>query len=156
MARRVAAHGIIGGVSSECWAASSARASLASPYLRNIPTAEARVIASAVIGGTASEIAGGKFANGAASAAFGCLYNELSLSEVERRISFTSSVEGGEHFYKHRVWICKVGPICGMELGEEVYAYINQRNVPFSSNDLGAGEKYPLGQPIYHMEILTL
>ena len=34
------------------------------------------MVASAVIGGTASEIAGGKFANGAMTAAFGRLYNE--------------------------------------------------------------------------------
>ncbi|RUM66856.1 MAG: hypothetical protein DSZ06_02475 [Sulfurospirillum sp.] len=35
----------------------------------------------AIVGGTASELGGGKFANGAWSSAFGYMYNDLTLSQ---------------------------------------------------------------------------
>lgn len=52
-------------------------------------SAGSRVIASAVVGGTASELSGGKFANGAFSAAFTAMFNEESHREEITYEEFT-------------------------------------------------------------------
>jgi len=44
-----------------------------------------QVAAAAIVGGTTSELAGGKFANGAASAAFTYLFNEATSGEGEQK-----------------------------------------------------------------------
>ena len=54
--------------------ASSALAPLAS----NASTFEGKIAMNAIVGGTASELGGGKFANGAVSAAFVMMYNEMA------------------------------------------------------------------------------
>ena len=63
---------------------------LASPYIGQIGGADfegvaVRVAASAVVGGTAAELGGGKFANGAVSAAFLRLFNDEK--EIARRMA---------------------------------------------------------------------
>ncbi|MGL5166694.1 MAG: RHS repeat-associated core domain-containing protein [Afipia sp.] len=45
---------------------------------------EVRLVANTVLGGTGSVIGGGKFANGAITGVFGCLYNELARAGGER------------------------------------------------------------------------
>ncbi len=54
----------------------AAAAQLGAPAIDGLPTVEARVAAAAVVGGTASKLGGGKFANGAVAGAFGRLYDD--------------------------------------------------------------------------------
>jgi len=48
-----------------------------SPFANSASTLEGKVALSAIAGGTASELGGGKFANGAVTAAFVMMYNEM-------------------------------------------------------------------------------
>lgn len=85
---KIVEHGLVGGLRSEAEGGdfgsgflSGAAAEAADPYvqegldavgLAGDPTAE--VVASAVVGGTAAVIGGGKFANGAVTGAFGAVF----------------------------------------------------------------------------------
>lgn len=77
------AHGGVGGVSNMAMGGSfkdgflsGGFTSLASPVIGTVPGGRtAQVVAAAVVGGTAAELGGGKFANGAATGAFSYLYN---------------------------------------------------------------------------------
>jgi RHS repeat-associated protein len=80
----IAGHAAIGCASAaasggECGvgAFSGAAGSFISPYATTMGF-EGGLVASIVIGGTVSELAGGKFANGAATAAFGYLFNQAA------------------------------------------------------------------------------
>ena len=60
--------------------------SLLSPLTGSASTFEGKVAMSAIVGGTAAELGGGKFANGAVSAAFVMMYNEAAhANEIERQ-----------------------------------------------------------------------
>ncbi|MGH8458310.1 MAG: RHS repeat-associated core domain-containing protein, partial [Nevskiales bacterium] len=102
---KVVIHGTIGGVSSDLQGGSfksgflsAGFAQAASPgierYLGQLgtPGAPARVIAAAVIGGTASELGGGKFANGAVTGAFSRAFND----EHGGRDPRTGAMKAGE------------------------------------------------------------
>ena len=86
-ASRVAAHGVVGGVSSELSGGEFGQGFLSAGFTRlavdpidkiNFDDSTARVVATAVVGGTASKLAGGKFANGAKTAAYMQLFVEAS------------------------------------------------------------------------------
>ena len=66
------------------------------PLAQGAGTTEAKVAISAIVGGTASELGGGKFANGAVTGAFVMMYNELGHESrqeiVNRRAIDWSSV----------------------------------------------------------------
>uniref|UniRef100_UPI0005918185 hypothetical protein n=1 Tax=Microbulbifer variabilis TaxID=266805 RepID=UPI0005918185 len=53
----------------------------------NVGFSAARVIAAAIVGGTASAVSGGKFANGAITAAFSRAFNEENHPTAEKKIS---------------------------------------------------------------------
>ncbi len=125
---------------------------------------------SAIVGGTASVIGGGKFANGAVTGAFVYAFNEAAgeWARNERRgISTETSVNGrtGAHRYKITGIICRQStPGCDQILADRVYTDVNANDVPFTSNDLGNGQRNlipwlprPLGnQPIEHFENVGL
>ncbi len=69
--------------------------------------------------------------------------------------------ETNEHFYQIRGTICSQGQGCGEAYADSVYEYVNQNDVPFTSNDLGNGQRNLLpylprfldgNQPIRHIE----
>ena len=103
---------------------------------------------------------GGKFANGAITAAFGRLYNDewgrTRTRKVNSRVKFTMSVDEatGEHYYRIRGEICSMGPGCDSGYADSVYDYVNARDVPFTGDDLGGGLKDLLfgTQQIRHSE----
>jgi hypothetical protein len=64
-------------------ALSGAIGSLAGPFLRGLDI-QARLIITATMGGLASVAGGGNFANGAMTAAFGYLFNEVSIPRQSR------------------------------------------------------------------------
>jgi hypothetical protein len=95
MANAIGAHAAVGcamqavsGGDCGSGALSAAFSKAVSPSLpgANSPTEEKvlGVITSAVIGGTAAELGGGKFANGASTAAFGYLFNAMSGRQLAR------------------------------------------------------------------------
>src|SRR3989338_5718492 len=61
---------------------------------RNFGSVEANMVARAVVGGTASVLGGGKFANGAVTAAFGHLFNDMQ-HEMSPDGSFRSDGDTG-------------------------------------------------------------
>lgn len=63
--------------------------SMATSYL---PSDLERVVAASVIGGTTSELSGGKFANGAVSAAFVQMYNEEAVAQTQKEIETGKAV----------------------------------------------------------------
>ena len=73
--------------------------------------------ASAVVGGTAAVLGGGKFKNGAITAAFGYLFNDVAHS-AQQRITTTSTVDKttGAHRYTISGAICNAGPGCDRRL----------------------------------------
>ncbi len=84
-------HGAVGGLSNLALGGkfgpgfvAAGFAKFSAPYA-NLGGPSADTIAVAVIGGTASSIGGGKFANGAATAAFGYLFNELAHPRTRDR-----------------------------------------------------------------------
>ena len=105
-ARRIFAHGVVGGVSSELSGGkfssgfiSSAFAKVATPSVANAigDNVIAKTVAMATVAGTASELAGGKFGNGAMSGAFAYLYNELGGEqriEAAKKKSLLEAVKG--------------------------------------------------------------
>jgi len=84
---RAALHGItraaISKAQGSTWHAgfwSGFASSALAPLAQGAGTTEAKVAMSAIVGGTASELGGGKFANGAVTGAFVMMYNELGHS----------------------------------------------------------------------------
>ena len=84
---RVAAHGVIGGISSELSGGEFGQGFLSAGFTRlaaspidkiDFDDSVARVVATATVGGVASELAGGKFANGAKTAAYMQLFVEAA------------------------------------------------------------------------------
>jgi hypothetical protein len=61
-----------------------------------------RTAIAAAIGGTASEIGGGKFANGATSAAFVVMYNDLGKSVANSFIGFIQGMQDIERLHINR------------------------------------------------------
>ncbi len=77
-------------------ALSGAVGSFASPLLRD-QSFGFRLVATSVLGGTASVAAGGNFGNGALMAAFGYLFNEVGLACGPVASGLAVSVTGGMH-----------------------------------------------------------
>ena len=82
-ARKIAAHAVVGGASSELQGGKFAHGALAggfaqfaAPAIHGIPSGAGQVAASAVAGGIGAELGGGKSANGAVTGAFGRLFND--------------------------------------------------------------------------------
>ncbi|WP_300754620.1 RHS repeat-associated core domain-containing protein [Janthinobacterium sp.] len=104
-ATAVAAHGVVGCVSSvagggKCGpgALSAAFSKIATPFTETLSDASG-AIASAIIGGTASELGGGKFSNGALSAALGYLFNAVvHKQETAKGTAYTMS-SGRKYFF---------------------------------------------------------
>jgi hypothetical protein len=76
--------------------------SMLSPLIGSARSFEGKVAMSAIVGGTASELGGGKFANGAVSAAFVMMYNDMShprtiqaLTPAQQRALFARAQEPG-------------------------------------------------------------
>jgi hypothetical protein len=80
-------------------AMSAGFAELATPFVGG--GLELRVTQIAIIGGTASVLGGGKFANGAVTAAFGYLYNELLH---EQNGLYLSGYETRDKRSNERIW----------------------------------------------------
>ncbi|MET0102946.1 MAG: RHS repeat-associated core domain-containing protein, partial [Sedimenticola sp.] len=89
-AKRVVAHGVVGGVASEAQGGkfihgfvSSGFTKSVSGHIQSLTNSDplAGGIAAAVVGGTASELAGGKFANGAMTSSFQYLFNQQMSSK---------------------------------------------------------------------------
>lgn len=125
----------------------------------------AEALAAGLIGGTVSDLTGGKFANGAATAALGNLLNAQTARKRQRfansRIRQTSSTDGKDHEYSIKGRICSISQsACNSELADSVFADVNKNDVPFHDGDLGSGPKNlidgvfrPFGnQPIIHTE----
>ena len=110
---KVLAHGVAGGVMSRLQGGkfgdgflSAGVAELSSPMIDNIgpgrmdPSyAPARVAVAAVVGGTTSAITGGKFANGAITAAFGRAFNSelhrpVPISDAEKQMLDNKDLAG--------------------------------------------------------------
>jgi hypothetical protein len=124
-----------------------------------------RTTIAAIVGGTISEITGGKFANGAITAAMAHLFNaEKSAAEARKatqyRVTGTDSVNGRDHSYSIRGLICNESTEgCNGTYADKIFAEVNQNDVPFGADSNGAGYKtlmlgVPLigNQPIYHSE----
>lgn len=121
-------HAAIGGVTSEIqggdWEAGALAGGLSAAFApaingigggsMDIESKAARVAASAAIGGTAAELGGGKFANGAVTAAFLRLYNE----ELHLR-QFRASIDG-------------------------IRGFANYMEVRFSDTPVGYGKNSPI------------
>jgi len=120
-----------------------------------------------VVGGTTSEISGGKFANGATTAAMAFAFNQLSQEAIQKaraaaareRVSIRTSVDNatGGHTYTIRGEICSTASSgCNAELADRIYnEYVNRNDVPFIDDDLGGGQKelLPFGRgSIFHTE----
>ena len=169
---KTVAHGAVGGVAAVAGGGkfghgflAAGVAQLGAPAIGQIPTTEGRVAAAAIVGGTASKLGGGKFANGAVTAAFGRLYNDEGWGRsrtrmLNSRVRTALSVDDatGEHYYRIRGAICSMGPGCDSGYADSVYDYVNARDVPFSGNDLGGGQKDLLFgmQSIRHSEFPAL
>ena len=69
------------------------------------------------------------------------------------RITVTSWVRDGEHYYRISGLICRGGSVgCDGELRQAVYETLNAMDVPYSNDDVGAGPKDVHDQPITHEE----
>lgn len=72
--------------------------------------------------------------------------------------------ETGKHYYRIRGAICSQGQSCDDAYADSVYGDVNQNDIPFTSNDLGDGNRNllpyaprPFGnQPIRHIENAAL
>lgn len=90
------------------------------------------VIISSIIGGTLSEIGGGKFANGAISAAFGTILNEYKHAYwVRRNFKFKSSFCTGMSSSKNRGGNANITQINGKyAVGNKIYCHIDEFHDP--------------------------
>ena len=80
-------HGLLMGLTS------STGGELISRYGSNLPYA-GQIAANATLGGLVSELGGGKFANGAMTAAYTMMYNELMHQKIIRRLSYRKTYFG--------------------------------------------------------------
>lgn len=112
------AHGGVGGVSNMAMGGSfkdgflsGGFTSLASPVIGTVPGGRtAHVVAAAVVGGTAAELGGGKFANGAATGAFSRLFNGEAHDDGGRY----ESRRVGDSIYRVRVFQCATAECVAM------------------------------------------
>ena len=97
---RYAAHalaGCVGGQLSGAGCGNGALSAVAGKFATNMTTGwdpVSRGIAAAVVGGTASVIGGGKFENGATTAAYGYLFNQVG-SQLASRMAATFGIAAG-------------------------------------------------------------
>ncbi len=125
----------------------------------------AGVVVSALVGGTASVLSGGKFANGAVSGAVIYALNSGAQKiaqkgrrhrrEMQRRISVETSVDGDYHEYKISGLICNASAAgCNSAYADKVYGHVNANDIPFTDNDLTAGLHVlgPARDPITHTQ----
>jgi len=68
-------------------------AGLAPDIMKKIPSTAGRVLASSIVGGTASVLGGGKFANGAITGAYVMLFNEMMHDIEEKRKNLAESAK---------------------------------------------------------------
>ncbi len=102
---KIAAHGVAGGLMSEMQGGSFKSGFLAAGFTQgaselglfdNLGSRSANAIGAAIVGGTASVIGGGKFANGAMTGAFSRLFNDLNDNQIAGRAAERATVEGLE------------------------------------------------------------
>ena len=124
-----------------------------------------------IVGGATSSALGGDFAAGAFSASFARLFNDEKkghgLNEdaqkgrqaqrrAQRNVSVSTSVDEatGEHLYQIRGRICSTSSsACNQALADRVFGRVNANDIPFTSDNLGSGERLLLGRdPIHHSE----
>jgi hypothetical protein len=84
---------VLGGGSCQSGAISAALSKAITP-LTTGEKFEVRLIVQSAIGGTASTLGGGKFGNGAVTAAFGYLFNEVQHSAAEARAKYGKGTVG--------------------------------------------------------------
>ena len=72
-------------------------------------------------------------------------------------VTVDTSVDGDSHRYAISVRLCRKSAVCDEAWADRVYDYVNRRDVPYSSDDLGEGQKNILlgTQPIEHEEHLS-
>ena len=68
----------------------------------------------AIVGGTAAELGGGKFANGAVTAAFVMMYNDMAHSSKRYLLGIHSAVSSKASFTAGHAWIS----VTDMETGD--------------------------------------
>lgn len=108
IAAKAVSHGIVGGVSSELsgrsfkdgFVGASVAGAFAGSFSSNTDFGQSigysgRIVTAAVIGGTASELSGGKFANGAVTAAFAQAYNDEHRPGRENRLTKAQAIALG-------------------------------------------------------------
>lgn len=123
---KVAAHGIAGGVSSvlrdgkfKSGFLSSGFTEFASPLINGVSRAAdlsgriARTLAAAVVGGTASEIGGGKFGNGAVTSAFMWMFNHESSNPHKHEMDDPNSPYRVQMGADERMWEPRKLGVCG-------------------------------------------
>ncbi len=173
-AERVIAHDVVGGITSELRGGKFGQGFLSSAFTKSVSgfiqrgaefiTRGASVVSDmvgamgeAVVGGTASVLGGGKFSNGAQTAAIQYLFNQLRSSLIAERTSTSTSVNGQRHEYKIRGLICTQQTSgCNDQLADRVFNYVNKNDVPFSfSSSEGSGPRTLWGNnPIDHEEYI--
>jgi hypothetical protein len=113
-------------------------------------------IARGIIGGIASALGGGKFANGAVTAAFGYLYNHLQHSpeEISPRLANRSKLNGFAFTQDPGMWIAAEKD-SGLEGFFNMYAHSDGSHIKLGGQYLGVEQTYQLlvdhgwsGQPI--------
>ena len=90
---------------------------------------------------------------------------ELSVEDSRITVNQSINEETGDHRYIIRGIICSRSEKgCNETLADDVYAHVNQNDIPFTDDDLGSGPRVlipglpqPLGsQPIIHSENIRL
>lgn len=122
-----------------------------------------RTALAAIVGGTASRLSGGKFSNGAYTAAFKWLFNteQRIRAQNSRRpnpgVQITKSVNGRDHKYLIRGEICSRSSQCNDDYAVRLYSeYANKNDVPLLGVDSGTGYKYLLPyNKIFHEEFIS-
>jgi len=125
-----------------------------------------RIVAAAVVGGTASQLTGGKFANGAITGAFSRMFNDESHYQkrknlVKERVSITSSTneETGSHEYNISGKLCEViSSGCTVEFANKIFNEVNKNDVPFTRDDLREGDHILglMNDPVRHEQYPSL
>jgi hypothetical protein len=101
----------------------------------------ARAMQIQTVGGTYSQMSGGKFANGAGSTAFENMHPRLKQRTISKRIQVTTSGVWSNHVYAIRGQICSTSQLgCDDTLADQIFRHVDSNDVPFFGDDNAQGE----------------
>ncbi len=104
----------------------------AAPYVAGIDSYIGRVVTGAVIGGTASVIGGGKFANGALTTAFGYLFNQAASGNTQQSTEFgPDRCVGCQNVYGNPADFLEIGGIRNQHLAGQNHP---RTGIPFDAD----------------------